>query len=149
MTHAYRARLESLLAVDRAVARIIGALEEHGELGRTVVVFTSDNGFMHGEHRIVHGKGQPYEPSIHVPLLMRGPDIPKGVTRRGMAANIDLAPTIFDLAEAEPLREPVDRRGALLALAWRWLTPLRLLRPLLAPWPAGDRADVHSVRAPP
>lgn len=105
ITRTYRARLETLQAVDRGVARIVAALEELGQLDRTVVVFTSDNGFMHGEHRIRHGKGQVYEPSIHVPLLMRGPGLPRGVTRRGMAANIDLAPTILDLAEATSLRE--------------------------------------------
>lgn len=105
ITRSYRARLESLLAVDRATARIIKALEADGELDRTAVIFTSDNGFMHGEHRIQDGKGQVYEPSVHVPLLMRGPGLPRGVTRRGMTANIDLAPTILDLADATPLRK--------------------------------------------
>ena len=67
-------------------------------------MFTSDNGFFFGEHRIVSGKGRFYEPAIRVPLVIRGPGIPQGETRSSMSANIDLAPTILDLAGAKPLR---------------------------------------------
>ncbi len=74
----YQQELESLLAVDQAVARIIGALRESGELANTFVIFTSDNGFFHGEHRIAQGKNLPYEPAIRVPLVVRGPGVPAG-----------------------------------------------------------------------
>ena len=69
----YRQRLESLLAVDEAVDSILVALNATGELKNTLVMFTSDNGFFHGEHRVPAGKLLPYEPSIKLPLLMRGP----------------------------------------------------------------------------
>jgi N-acetylglucosamine-6-sulfatase len=95
-----KGRLESLLAVDEAVARIVAAVQAAGELANTVIVFTSDNGWMQGEHRIVSGKVVPYEESIRVPLLMRGPGIPAGKRVTTIAANTDLAPTILDAADA-------------------------------------------------
>jgi arylsulfatase A-like enzyme len=100
----YRLRSESLLAVDEAVVRIFRALEESGELDRTLVIFTSDNGFFHGEHRIRQGKVRLYEPSIRVPLLVRGPGVPKGVRLSQAVSNVDLAPTIVAAAGATPAR---------------------------------------------
>lgn len=100
----YRARLESLLAVDEAVAAIVGALDAAGELDRTLVIFTSDNGFFHGEHRVANGKFLVYEPSIRVPLIVRGPGIPAGRRSQELVVNADLAPTILDVAGATPER---------------------------------------------
>jgi arylsulfatase A-like enzyme len=102
----YRARAESLLAVDDAVASIVSTLRKTGQLGHTVILFTSDNGFFNGEHRIRAGKFYVYEPGIRVPLLIRGPGIPHGVVRSFPTANIDLAPTILDLAGVRALRPP-------------------------------------------
>ncbi len=96
----YRQELESLLAVDEGVDRIVEALRRSGELEDTLIVFTSDNGFMHGEHRVPTGKRLPYEPSIRVPLVMRGPGVPRGVVADRLAANVDLAPTILDVTGA-------------------------------------------------
>jgi N-acetylglucosamine-6-sulfatase len=96
----YRLELESLLAVDDAVDEIVQALATSGELGNTVLVFTSDNGYMHGEHRIPWEKAVVYEPSIRVPLIVRGPGVPAGVHLRQPVSNIDLAPTFVDLAGA-------------------------------------------------
>ncbi|MGH2953733.1 MAG: sulfatase family protein [Solirubrobacterales bacterium] len=97
----YRCRLESLLAIDEGVARIVDALNAAGELANTLIVFTSDNGFFHGEHRIRTGKNQVYEEAIRVPLLLRGPGVEKGRTVRDLVTNADLAPTILDAAGAE------------------------------------------------
>jgi N-acetylglucosamine-6-sulfatase len=94
----YQQRLESLLSVDEAVARIMAALQETGELERTLVIFTSDNGFLHGQHRVGYGKVYVYEPSIRVPLVMRGPGVPAGQRRRQLVTNADLSPTILDAA---------------------------------------------------
>jgi arylsulfatase A-like enzyme len=74
----------------------------NAELRKTVLIYTSDNGFFAGEHRIPQGKKHIYEESIRVPLLMRGPGIPQGVNIRDLAINADLAPTILDLASADP-----------------------------------------------
>ncbi len=100
----YKQRLESLLAVDEAVASIVGALRSAGELDDTLILFTSDNGFFHGEHRIPQGKLLAYEPSVRLPLLMRGPGVPRGATATQLVTNADLAPTILDAANATPRR---------------------------------------------
>jgi len=104
ITENYRQRLESLLAVDEGVAEIVAALRAAGELDRTLIVFTADNGFFHGEHRVQTGKVLHYEPSTRVPLILRGPGIPRGAVRRQLVANIDLAPSIVSAAGATPGR---------------------------------------------
>ena len=90
----YQQRLESLLAVDDAVASIVGALRSVGELDDTLILFTSDNGFFHGEHRVPAGKLLVYEPSIRLPLLMRGPGVPRG--RRAAPARDQRRPVAHD-----------------------------------------------------
>jgi arylsulfatase A-like enzyme len=112
ITRRYHARLESLLAVDDAVQRIFTTLHEIHLLRHTVIMFTSDNGFFNGEHRIRAGKYFVYDPATRVPLLMRGPGIARDVTRNELVGNIDLAPTILALAHARPLRV-VDGRSLL------------------------------------
>lgn len=97
-----RDRLEALQDVDELVARVVAALERTGELDNTVIVFTSDNGWFNGEHRGFSEKVAHYEPSSRVPLIIRGPGFPAGVTRSQMVANIDLAPTIVALSGAQP-----------------------------------------------
>jgi arylsulfatase A-like enzyme len=96
----YQCELESLQGVDDGVNSIIDALKTAGTLKNTLIIYTSDNGFFHGEHRIYTGKVKVYEPSIRVPLLMRGPNIPSGVHVRDMVINADLAPTIVAAARA-------------------------------------------------
>jgi len=98
----YRCRLESLLSVDDGVGRIVDALEAAGELDQTMIVFTSDNGFFAGEHRIAGGKNRVYEEAMRVPLAIRGPGVPAGVTIDDLAINADLAPTVADAAAATP-----------------------------------------------
>ena len=101
----YRARAEAVLGVDDLVQNVVSTLKASGELKNTVLIFTSDNGFFHGEHRVPAGKVRLYEPSIRVPLLIRGPGVPKGVHRRQPVGNVDLAPTILDFAKAKPGRK--------------------------------------------
>ena len=96
----YRQRLESLLAVDEAVERIVASLQAGGELDNTLIVFTSDNGYLAGEHRLPHGKAKAYDPSVRVPLLIRGPGVPAGAQPQQLVVNADLAPTILEAARA-------------------------------------------------
>jgi Sulfatase/Domain of unknown function (DUF4976) len=100
----YRCRLEALQHVDQGVARMIAALDQAGELEETLAIFVSDNGFLLGEHRIPMRKIYPYEESIRVPTLMRGPGVPAGARVSSSASNADLAPTILDAAGVEPDR---------------------------------------------
>jgi arylsulfatase A-like enzyme len=100
----YQQRLESLMAVDDAVGLIVNQLAAIGKLDNTYILFTSDNGFFHGEHRVPSGKVLLYEPSIRVPLIMRGPSIPAGQHRSQFVSNIDLARTILAVTGAQPGR---------------------------------------------
>ena len=118
-----RDQYRSLLGLDRALGRILDALEETGRLDNTLIVFTSDNGILHGEHRWTK-KEAPYEEAIRVPLVMRwdaagwnsGAEMP-GI----LALNIDLAPTIADAAGVT--HPPTEGRSLLPVLggdrSWR------------------------------
>ena len=75
-------------------------LDEAGELDNTVIIFTSDNGYLMGEHRYV-GKRLGYEESLRVPFYMRGPGVPVGRTIGRVASMVDVAPTIVGLAGAD------------------------------------------------
>jgi arylsulfatase A-like enzyme len=95
----YVSQLESLASIDRLVGRLVRRLRTAGELDRTLFVFTSDNGYLRGQHRL-EGKSRLYEEAIRVPLLIRGPGFEPGARDRRLVANIDLAPTILDAAGA-------------------------------------------------
>jgi N-acetylglucosamine-6-sulfatase len=97
----YRKQRLSLQAVDEMVAALVRALQETGQLANTYIVFTSDNGFHMGQHRLDQGKYTPYETDVHVPLLIRGPGVPAGGTASALAASVDLAPTLAELAGAK------------------------------------------------
>ena len=105
----YRCELATLLSADEGVARVIGELEATGLAANTVVIFTTDNGYMHGEHRIVGGKVQPYEEAIRLPFLIRGPGFPAGERSFDPVGDVDLAPTILDLAGASVPPPPEGR----------------------------------------
>lgn len=97
----FTARLQSLASLDDAVVRTVRALRRAGVLDDTVIMFTSDNGYLFGEHRL-EGKNVAYEESVRVPLLVRGPGVPAGEQRDQSVAMIDLAPTVAELAGATP-----------------------------------------------
>ncbi len=101
LTKSYRAELQSLQSVDELVAAVVEALKSAGKLDDTLIVYTSDNGFLFGEHRMI-GKQAPYEESIKVPLVMRGPGIPHNETRSALVNNLDVVATIAELTKAAP-----------------------------------------------
>jgi arylsulfatase A-like enzyme len=94
----YQKALASLRAIDDGVKTVLDTLGGEHRLRNTYVIFTSDNGFFYGEHRLTGGKFLAYEPSTHLPLLIRGPGIKPGTSTGELAANIDIAPTILELA---------------------------------------------------
>jgi N-acetylglucosamine-6-sulfatase len=101
----FECRLGALRSMDRSIGGIMDALEASGELGETIVIFASDNGTFHGEHRLPGGKGLAYEEAAHMPLAMLVPEKYRGgnpvVPQVDQpTANIDIAPTIVDLAGA-------------------------------------------------
>jgi N-acetylglucosamine-6-sulfatase len=120
----YRCRASSLRQVDRGVRRIVETLERTGELDETAIIFTGDNGYFLGEHRLRRGKGLPYEEAIRQPLMIRLPsrfrDGPRVRRVTEVTANIDLAPTLLDLAGTTPCDADEDCR----TLDGRSLIPL-------------------------
>jgi arylsulfatase A-like enzyme len=100
---------EALLSLDRSVGKVVQALKDRHELKRTVIVYTSDNGFLWGEHRL-GGKVWPYQESTHVPLVVRTPWTTSAQKNNQPVLNIDLAPTITELAGITPTL-PQDGRS--------------------------------------
>jgi arylsulfatase A-like enzyme len=96
----YQKALESLRSIDEGVKLVVDTLGGLHRLSNTYIIFTSDNGFFYGEHRLTGGKFLAYEPATHLPLLIRGPGIKPGTETGELAANIDIAPTILELAGA-------------------------------------------------
>lgn len=106
-----RNRWRALAAVDEAIGRIIETLEAAGQFDQTLIIFTSDQGCFYGEHGRTGPDGAAYEEAIHVPLLIHYPRVVKrGVVPSQMALNIDLAPTLLDLAQVPvtPAVAPID-----------------------------------------
>jgi N-acetylglucosamine-6-sulfatase len=117
----YRRYLETLLAVDDSVGRVVGLLRDRGWLDRTVILYMGDNGFAFGEHGLID-KRTAYEESMRVPMLMRAPGVAGGTVVDNVVANIDVAPTML---EAAALRAPDGLDGR---------SMLPLLRDPDAPW---------------
>lgn len=116
-------QLRSLASVDEGVGEILAALEKIGQLDNTVIVFTSDNGYLMGEHGRMNDKRWAWDEALRVPLLVRYPKlIAPGAVCESMALNIDLAPTLLELANVP---SSVPRHG-------RSFVPL--LRDPKAPW---------------
>jgi len=104
ITDNYRGRLGALRAVDDQVGRILRELRRAGELRKTFIIFNSDNGYLQGEHRLRSSKFLPYEGSIRVPTVIRGPGVRRGRRLGRSAIDVDLAPTILDIAGVRPGR---------------------------------------------
>jgi N-acetylglucosamine-6-sulfatase len=127
-------RVESLQSVDELVEAVVGKLQNVGALDNTYVVFTSDNGFHHGEHRIKSGKSKPYEEDVRMPLLVRGPGVQPGTPTNKLTLNTDFLPTFMDLA-GTTTPEYVDGRSlrpVLEGTATSWRTAVLLeVRPTI------------------
>ncbi|MBE0672123.1 MAG: sulfatase [Anaerolineales bacterium] len=103
MDELYRNRIRSLQAVDEMVAELVKTLEETGQLENTYIIFTSDNGFHMGQHRLYAGKEFLFEEDISVPFIVRGPGIAEGESVSGyLSGNVDLASTFSAWAGVEP-----------------------------------------------
>ncbi len=103
-----RRRLQSLQAVDDLIDGIFDALQDHPEvLANTYVIYTADNGFHLGQHRLPAGKTCGIEEDVNVPFIIRGPGIAKNKILNFPSSHTDLAPTFLKLAGI-PLRDDFD-----------------------------------------
>jgi arylsulfatase A-like enzyme len=107
----FRKRLRGMKVVDNMVGRIIRTLKDRGDLDNTYVIFTSDNGYLLGEHR-EETKYKQYRESQEVPFIMRGPGIPKGQRIGSLLGNIDIAPTYVDITNTN-MRSDIDGESML------------------------------------
>ena len=94
-------RAETLQALDDLIEGIVNKLNSDRVLNNTYIFFTSDNGLESGEHRIPGGKLRPYEESIRMPLLVRGPGVAADSTTDKLALNTDYLPTFTNLADTQ------------------------------------------------
>jgi len=131
----YRNRILSLQAVDEMLATVIHALEASGEMENTYIIYASDNGFHIGQHRLGAGKTTFYEEDIVVPFIVRGPDIAASAHIRGaLGGNIDIAPTLAELAGVQP---PSFVEG-------RSLAPILRGEPIPQDWRTGFLLEIYN-----
>lgn len=108
----YRRQIEALRGVDEGLGRIVKMLKRTKRLDNTYIFFVSDNGYFLGEHRFAKSKFLPHEPSSNVPLIVRGPGVARNEVSNAIVGNVDLAPTIVDLAGTKLGIEPDGRSFA-------------------------------------
>jgi arylsulfatase A-like enzyme len=106
-----------LQAVDELVDGIVSRLADHGVIDNTYIIYTTDNGFHIGQHRLQPGKQCGFEEDINIPLVIRGPAVPRGAISEIVSSHTDLAPTILGLIGAKPRDDfdgvaiPVTEKG--------------------------------------
>jgi N-acetylglucosamine-6-sulfatase len=122
---AYRMRAQSVEAVDKLLGDVEATLARNHQANNTYIVFSSDNGYHLGQHRLSHGKQTAFETDIRVPLIIAGPGVPSGKVVSQVAENADLYPTFVAITGATP-HNPVDGHSLLPLLhpgkkrpAWR------------------------------
>jgi len=128
MTDYLKAYYATLSAVDDSLGRLLQYLERNGLEQDTMVVFTSDNGFLIGDHGLID-KRNAYEGSVRIPMVVWAPGlVPAGATNPGRIRNLDFAPTFLDVAHAP---EPPQFEGT---------SALPLMSGAVAPgdWKPGD-----------
>jgi arylsulfatase A-like enzyme len=138
-----RRQILTLVALDRKIGEILTKLKETGQLDNTVIFFLSDNGLHWGEHRL-DGKSSLYEESSHVPFAMRYPAlIPTPYVEQRLVANIDIAPTLYQLAGINiPYRVDGTSLLKLFEPNSKWRDHI-----LLEAWPPrGEWAAIHTDR---
>ncbi|KAI8963110.1 Arylsulphatase [Daldinia sp. FL1419] len=105
--HFYVQRLRTLQSVDEIVDSLVRRLEELGILNNTYIVYSTDNGYHIGQHRMQPAKQCSFEEDINIPLIIRGPGVPKNASSDIVTTHTDLAPTFLEIAGA-PMRDDFD-----------------------------------------
>ncbi|HZE04587.1 MAG TPA: sulfatase-like hydrolase/transferase, partial [Solirubrobacteraceae bacterium] len=98
----YRMRAQAVEAVDRLVGTVEAELAARGLAANTYIVFSSDNGYHMGQHRLLPGKETAFDTDIRVPLIVAGPGVAPGRIVPNVAQNVDLFPTFVQLAGRRP-----------------------------------------------
>ena len=93
----YRARIRCVAGLDDLVADLVAALDKYGVLDNTHIIYTADNGYHIGQHRLGGGKKTGFETDVNIPMVWRGPGIPSGKTISTVSTHTDLAPTFLSI----------------------------------------------------
>jgi arylsulfatase A-like enzyme len=148
LTTNHRNAVEAMMAVDDLIGTVVAALQATQELNDTLLVFTSDNGFLLGEHRL-NAKQNAYEEALRVPLYVRAPGIAGPQVAAQMTVNVDLAPTIVELAQASAAHT-LDGRSFVPLLQNPGLSPWRTAflveHKKVSSWPVPDYAAIRDTR---
>jgi N-acetylglucosamine-6-sulfatase len=148
----FRMRAQSVLAVDAMIGELQAAVAAIGQQDNTYFVFSSDNGFHLGDHRMTTGKMTAFDHDIQVPLIVTGPGVPAGRTVEEIAENVDLCPTFEELA-GTPIPANVDGRSLVPLLhgqklsSWRTAALVEHHGPVNNPTDP-DRATVRTGNPP-
>ncbi|GAB2475676.1 sulfatase [Jatrophihabitans fulvus] len=145
MDSIYRQRARSVRAVDRLIADIRSQLVRSGVQRDTYLIFSSDNGFHLGQHRLRSGKMTAYDSDIHVPLIVAGPGVAPNSTATALTTSIDLAPTFEQIAGADP--DPA-RDGVSMLPVWLGRTPADWTQATLVEHAGGDFAPSDPDKQP-
>ncbi|ROW11775.1 hypothetical protein VPNG_04939 [Cytospora leucostoma] len=94
----YRSRLQALYGVDEIVEDVVAMLEAKGVIDNTYIIYTSDNGYHLGQHRVPGGKSLFYNEDVNIPFIVRGPNVPQGASSSIPGLHLDLAPTFLEIA---------------------------------------------------
>ncbi|KAK5170499.1 uncharacterized protein LTR77_005087 [Saxophila tyrrhenica] len=114
-----RARLQGLQGVDEIVDDVVELLEKKGILDNTYIIYTTDNGFHLGQHRVTGGKGLPYISDVNIPFAIRGPGIPSNRVTSIPQTHVDIAPTLLDIAGLPQDKWPEFFDGRSLLPEWQ------------------------------
>jgi arylsulfatase A-like enzyme len=133
----FRKRVRCVQSVDRLLSHLETTLQAVHQLGNTVIVFSSDNGFHIGEYGLTAGKLTAFDTDVNVPLVVSGPGIAHGSVSTAAVENIDLAPTFDDLAGAS-IPAGVDGHSA-----------LALLRGKSVPWRTLAAVEHYAIKQKP
>ncbi|UPL03167.1 hypothetical protein LCI18_014101 [Fusarium solani-melongenae] len=115
----YRRRIQSLQGIDEIIEDTIKHLESKGQMDNTYFIYTSDNGYHVGQFRSGAGKSTPYADDSNVPLVVRGPGIPKGLKSTLPGTHADLLPTMLDIAKLNHKHWPAFLDGQSLLQQWK------------------------------
>lgn len=116
--YAYRSRLQAIQSIDEIVEDVVAKLDEKGLLNNTYVIYTSDNGYHVGQHRVPAGKSLFFSEDTNLPFVVRGPNVPANVTSKIPGLHLDLAPTFLDIAGLNESKWPEFFDGRSLLPQW-------------------------------
>jgi N-acetylglucosamine-6-sulfatase len=131
--NSFRMRAQAVESVDKLIGDLEAELAAKGLAKNTYIVFSSDNGYHMGQHRLRSGKQTIFDTDIRVPLIVAGPGVPQGVVNRNVVENVDLYPTFVQLAGG----------GANAAVDGHSLVPLLQAGPVPPPWRTAALIEHH------